>query len=201
MRSRVSPCVCGVSSRECRVSASFRSIRCSEIEAASQRGGRRGSVTSINIQKSTATRSARYRAGSPRMKSSTFAPTRARCSATRLSRSSRPLPTTGDPRVGWRNWAGCAPSATRADCSSPSAGGHKNSQLSRRGQPLHFVHDAVHLLDRQGERFVGRHVYAGVFQQVNRILRSAGRQKREVTLLGVWVAGLHLFGECRGGGK
>src|ERR1700752_5077332 len=41
---------------------------------------------------------------------------------------------------------------------------------------LHVVHHPVHLLQRQRERLVRRHVDAGVLQQLDRVLRAAGRE-------------------------
>ena len=76
-------------------------------DATSRRGARRGCAISISIPKSTATRSPRCRAGLPRTASSTCAPTRARCWARSRRSCSRARPTTGGPRAGWRNWAGC----------------------------------------------------------------------------------------------
>src|SRR5262245_44485794 len=37
-------------------------------------------------------------------------------------------------------------------------------------QLLHLIHHPVHLPDRQGERLVGRHVDAGVLQEIDRVL-------------------------------
>src|SRR6185436_16905342 len=47
-------------------------------------------------------------------------------------------------------------------------------------QFLHLVHHAIHLPDRERQRLVGRHVDAGVLQQVDRVLRASGAEKREI---------------------
>jgi hypothetical protein len=96
-----------------------------------------GFAISISIRKSTATRSRKYSAGSPKTESSICGRTQAPCSAISRRSCSPVRPTTGEPRAGWRNWVGCSPSGARADCSSLSAaacGDPDGDRLSLRGK-------------------------------------------------------------------
>src|SRR5436190_1817527 len=105
-------------------------LRAGAIDNMRPRGVRRGSAINITIPKSTVIHSPRCRAGLPRTTSSTCGHTRARYWATGRRRCSRARPTTGALKAGWRNWAGCARSGTKAGCSSRSAGA---STIERRG--------------------------------------------------------------------
>src|SRR4029079_12890267 len=66
---------------------------------------------------------------------------------------------------------------------------------------LHVVHDAVHLLQRQPQRLVRRHVDAGVLGEIDRILRPTGREERQIALRRRRVSRQHLLRQRRGRGE
>src|SRR5207244_2394948 len=65
-------------------------------------------------------------------------------------------------------------------------------------QFFYFVHDAIHLPDREIERLARRHVNAGALQQIDRILRPTRREERTVVRDRIGRARQHFLRERRG---
>src|SRR5262245_33319499 len=73
------------------------------------------------------------------------------------------------------------PSAPRAD-GEPRATMRPFRRASSSQETLYLVHDGVHPRHGERERLIRRHVHARFTQQIDRVLRAAAREKRQIAI-------------------